>query len=250
MMTKGDTLYVGAHADDIFIGAGITISRALEDIHILTVTDSSSSIKYPWTAGGKEFRSAEEYFAQRRGEETAAMQDLGVSPDRVYMDGEFPDQQTYRHVGEIVEKIERTISEKNIERVVTHSFPEAHPDHEIVWFCAHAAGRNKGVGVEEYVTYRLDRDGKYVKSFLDDNEMSGVRETRLTEEEQSFKDEVSKRYETQQKTLGIFRTGHEIVGVRKNFSIPTHEESRYYYGDRAGCPTPEEIRGAMKGFTE
>ena len=51
-MNSKKTLYIGAHADDVAINAGITIHRNPDKAYILTVTNGVSFANYPMVLGG------------------------------------------------------------------------------------------------------------------------------------------------------------------------------------------------------
>ncbi len=242
------TLYIGAHQDDVFIGAGINISKNPKEAVILTLSDGRSAVKYPWTTGGKIFKNSDEYFKQRLLEDRSAMAALGVNVNNNYFNGKFPDGKTHENIPGIVSSIEKIIKMHSIEKIVTHSAPEAHPDHEVAWFCSHIVGGRNNIDVFEFVTYRIDGDGKYVRTFLDESQMKEIEEIRFNTKEQKFRNHVASLYTTQKHIINIFDGSKEIIGKRKKFNLDRVPETPYYYKNRKGFLQPNQIRQYMKNF--
>ena len=92
------TLYIGAHADDVAINAGITIHRDPESSYILTVTDGAPHATYPMELGGITLNSHEAYVQQRLDEDKAAIHSLGVNVGTRYTNGQIQDRQTYQNI--------------------------------------------------------------------------------------------------------------------------------------------------------
>lgn len=249
MENSKKTLYIGAHPDDIFIGAGINLSRNLKNSHILTITDGEFTV-YPKRTGNMTFQTPEEYSRKRIAEDRHAMQTLGIDINTRYTTGEIPDTQTYRNIRKITIIIEKLVKKKGIKRIFTHSFPEAHPDHEIVWFCSHIVGQRQGIDVWEYITYRLNGNNEYVWTFLNESDIEEIIEQSFTAEEQELKNRVALLYPSQRHVMNLFKRTNETIGKRKTFSLDNLPSTAYHYRDQEGLPTPQDIRNAMKEHSE
>ena len=251
-MKKGiKTLYVGAHQDDLLIGAGIIISRDPANAYTLTLCDGVSAVNYPWKIKDKDlkFLDKKSYLAQRDSEEVAAMRILGVNVLGKQFFGRIPDQRAYENISEVVDLIGEIVSRENIKRIVTHSIPEAHPDHEVACFGSHYVGRKKGIGVWEFMGYRLDESSKkFVRTFEDSSLMSSIIEISPSPQEISLRNIASKEYITQKHLIDKFMEKKELVGKRIRKDVEDLPESLYYYYDRQGSPSSRVVRDSMKDF--
>jgi LmbE family N-acetylglucosaminyl deacetylase len=121
-------LAVGAHPDDIEIGAGALISKSVGlglDIDLLILTDD------------------EQESAVRRVEAVRAAGELGVASDRVVFGGLADGN--LRADGETVRRIRELMAERGIDPdiVVTHSQADSHNDHVEAHRLAHAVFRKR-----------------------------------------------------------------------------------------------------------
>jgi LmbE family N-acetylglucosaminyl deacetylase len=247
-MKKKKTLYIGAHQDDVFLGAGMQINKRLEDTYILTLSDGTSAVKYPWVVAKKIFNTPEEYYAQRIMEDKSAMEMLGVDVDNNYFNAKIPDGRFYEHISEIVESIEKIVKEKGIEKIISHSVPEVHPDHEITWFSSNVVAKKLEIDIWEFVTYRFDENEKFVRTFLDNNQMSEIEENIYTFNEKKFREKVASLYVTQKHLLDQYGNSGEIFGKRKIFNLENIPETPYYYKNREGYLSCKKIRSFMGNF--
>jgi len=243
---KKRTLYVGAHPDDVFISSAISIRRNPRTSCVLTVATGVSCEEYPAEFFGMRFDSKEDFVLTRIGEDIAAMDLLGVDTERNYFNFQVENEQTFQHIGEIVDGIKRLIVDGNIKRVVTHEFPQAHPDHEVVSFCAHKAGKDLGVEVWEYPMYCFIGDRQIDLQFLSD----GHRKSRTfiyTGEEKEARGIAVRTYASQEFIVDRFNRDFEVFGqIDRDFAkMP---DTKYFYGDIPGRPTPKEIRDAIATY--
>jgi len=107
-------LVVGAHPDDIEIGAGALVAKAVDlgmHVHFLILTDDPVES------------------AERRAEAVAGAAELGIPADRVLFAG-LPDGHL-RADGEAVRSVRELLAERGVEPdiVVTHSQADSHNDH-------------------------------------------------------------------------------------------------------------------------
>ena len=250
-MDNKNTLYIGAHADDVVINASITINRNLESAYILTITDGVPSGTYPRVLGGITLNSHEAYIQQRLKEDKYAMQVLGVNVGKRYTNGGIPDGQTYQNIEQIVSIIETLVKREKIQRIMTHSFPgeshPAHPDHEIVSVCSYIIGRKYGIEIWEYPRFKCNSTNKQTdKIFLEEDKIHTVRYY-FTREEITLRDELMHIYITQEFIIEKYRTTFEMFGrvVRTPEIVP---DTTHFYGSEDYKPTPQHIRKSITDF--
>ena len=107
-------LCIGAHSDDIEIGAGATILRILRE---------SPDVEVTWCVlSGSEVRQDEARRAAERLLQNAARSLIFTS---------FPDSQFPEHRGEIKETFEQRLKHVNPDLILTHSREDRHQDHRV-----------------------------------------------------------------------------------------------------------------------
>jgi LmbE family N-acetylglucosaminyl deacetylase len=149
-------LAVGAHPDDIEIGAGALISKSVAlglDIDLLILTDDIHTA------------------ALRQSEAVRAAAELGVPGERVLFGGLLDG--SLRADGETVRRIRELVAARNIDPdiVVTHSQADSHNDHVEANRIAHAVFRQRVfLHYSIHLSSELDRFAPRV--FVD---VSGVR---------------------------------------------------------------------------
>jgi LmbE family N-acetylglucosaminyl deacetylase len=109
-------LCVGAHADDIEIGAGATVSR---------INRESRNVEVTWCVlSGNEVRQKE----ARCGAESLLGPDVARSIVlKTFVDSYFPEQRK-----EIKEFFEQQLKSTDPDLILTHSHADAHQDHRTV----------------------------------------------------------------------------------------------------------------------
>jgi len=120
-----NVISIGAHPDDIEIGAGgaIALHRARgDDVRFLVLTK-----------GGKLSAPS-----QRREEARSAAEVLGI--DDIHFLGYEDTKVPYDH--DIVERIDDHLSEFNADRIYIHTEEDTHQDHRHASLASVAAGRN------------------------------------------------------------------------------------------------------------
>jgi LmbE family N-acetylglucosaminyl deacetylase/Mrp family chromosome partitioning ATPase len=127
---SGQAVFVGAHSDDIEIGAGGTLVKLLErnwEVFACIVTDETD----PQVA------------AARRREALQSCATLGLRPQQVFFLGLGDGYVTVTREG--VDRLRAAIKQHNIqpELVFTHSHADCHNDHRAVCELVHAAFRQK-----------------------------------------------------------------------------------------------------------
>jgi LmbE family N-acetylglucosaminyl deacetylase/Mrp family chromosome partitioning ATPase len=127
---SGQAVFVGAHSDDIEIGAGGTLVKLLErnwEVFACIVTDETD----PQVAAG------------RRREALESCATLGLRPQQVFFLGLGDGYVTVTREG--VDRLRAAIKQHNIqpELVFTHSHADCHNDHRAVCELVHAAFRQK-----------------------------------------------------------------------------------------------------------
>jgi LmbE family N-acetylglucosaminyl deacetylase/Mrp family chromosome partitioning ATPase len=126
----GQAVFIGAHSDDIEIGAGGTLVKLLErnwDVFACIVTDETD----PQVA------------AARRREALESCAALGLRPQQVFFLGLSDGYVTVTREG--VDRLRAAIKEHNIrpELVFTHSHADCHNDHRAICELVHVAFRQK-----------------------------------------------------------------------------------------------------------
>ncbi len=250
-MENKKTLYIGAHADDVAINAGITIHRNPEISYILTVTDGAPHATYPMELGGITLNSHEAYVQQRLDEDKAAIHSLGVNVDTRYTNGRIQDRQTFQNIEQIVELIAGLVKVNKIRRLMTHGFPgasyAAHPDHEIVSVCSYIAAKEYGIEVWEYPRFKANSANKKTSAMFPEEDRMETVKWDFTPEEVTLKDELMRSYVTQEFIIEKYRTTREMFGrtARDTRIIP---DTTHLYGDSEYQPTPRDIRKAIADF--
>lgn len=248
-MESKKTLYIGAHPDDVFIAAGISIIRNPENSFVLTLTDGANLHEsFPLSHGGIEFKDRQGYGNTRVDEDKKALSLLGLDVSNNYFNLRILDLKTYRKIVYINEVIKSIIKRKNIERLVTHEFPQAHPDHEIACFCTHHVARGLAMDVYEYPMYVFDRNGKeLIREFV--SQRSNVEIHTPDEEESGLWEQARKLYQTQRSITPIF-VGYEerFAQVNRTFLNDDVTGTRYLFGKEKDYPAPEEVRALIKQF--
>ncbi|MEK0340018.1 MAG: PIG-L family deacetylase [Nitrosopumilus sp.] len=250
-MDNRQTLYIGAHADDVVINASISIYRNRANAYILTVTDGAHPATYPRDLGGITLSSHEAYVQQRLKEDKAAMRVLGINTDKRYTNSQIPDKQTYLNIKRIVEIIATLVKRERIRRIMTHSFPgeshASHPDHEIVSVCSHIVGNEYGIDVLEYAGFKSNSTNKQIGTiFPEEDQMETVR-CDFSREEATLRDELMQIYITQGFIIGKYRTTREMFG-RVAQDPKTIPDTTDVYGGADYQPTPQDIRKAIADF--
>jgi len=244
------TLYIGAHPDDVTIGASIAINRNPERSRVLTVSSGVAlDQEWPVEVGEITFRSPSEYEGARLAEDKAAMRILGIDIDNNYFNGDIPDQQSYLYLEEIYKLINRLVDSNEIERIVTHSLPEAHPDHEVVSLCSHLVGQRKEIPILEYPLYVLGSDGKKIDQEFLEGDSEKVFILNYSPDEIAIRERVLSAYGTQGFVNNRFgRNSSESFRLVSRDLGDMPLGTGYYYRDEPGLPTPADVRTAMKNF--
>jgi LmbE family N-acetylglucosaminyl deacetylase len=126
---RARVLAIGAHPDDVELGAGGLIHRLVEregaSVALLVLTEGA----HAGHGGGCYDRSV------RRAEATRAAELLGVPPDGVCV-LEYPDCRLHEHGHQLIEEIEGRLfapdGERRFDVVLTHAAEDSHADHRTV----------------------------------------------------------------------------------------------------------------------
>jgi LmbE family N-acetylglucosaminyl deacetylase len=123
---KHRALFIGAHPDDIELGAGGTLLKHLgrgDDVYVLVVT-----------------RGEKGNHSQTMSECHASFQSLGVKPSNIKI-AEFPDAHL-KDDHTLIDFIETYAKEVDPTRVYAHHFEDRHQDHRYLSKAVSAAARN------------------------------------------------------------------------------------------------------------
>jgi len=191
------TLFIGAHCDDIVISSAVTISKKPENSYVITISDGSLDLDvYPIIEAGKIFYTSQEWAKERLKEDLRAMRHLGLDLEN-YSNFHIKDQRFYENISQIVGGIDHVIREKNIGQLVTHEFPQPHPDHEIACIASHIAAKINDIPVYEYSMYTMDGNGDFFFRSFDDDVSKEIYSHKITSVESVLKLKALKAYETQ-----------------------------------------------------
>ena len=141
------TLVLVAHPDDESIGCGILLQR-IAAAHILLCTDGAGVRARPWylrTLLAR--RQARKRFVELR----SALAVAGIRQIRT-MPG-IPDQKLHTFLARAAGMIERHISERRPEAILSHAFEAGHPDHDSCAILARWAGLKFSLPVWEMPLY-------------------------------------------------------------------------------------------------
>jgi LmbE family N-acetylglucosaminyl deacetylase len=206
-----NTLFVGAHPDDVAIGAGITISRHPSTSYVVTVTHGARSFPdaYPMERPNGVVNSSRHYAEIRIAEDRAAMDLVGLPTDH-YVNLSLFDQVTHNHMGEIVAALQGLVEKYGISQVVTHDFPQSHPDHEVVSVATHIVAQRANLNVLEYPLYFIDDVGRRFNCAFSSSDTRPKRVIAFTDSEFLLKGQVLKTFASQPDPFGKYTTRQEI----------------------------------------
>jgi LmbE family N-acetylglucosaminyl deacetylase len=247
-MINKNTLYIGAHPDDIAIGASVQISRDPEHSFILTISGGvSPTHETPIRLYDLRFNSIQEYKTARINEDKTMVNLLGVNPDR-YFNGDVSDGLTYLYLNDIMDIINKIVRKNNIQRIFSHTIPESHPDHEVVSFCSNFIGINYDIPVWEFPLYVIGHNGEMIDlNFLEQLPEDNI--INLTEQEFELKQKVLENYLTQQFIRKRFgRRNIEVFRLSKLDLTNIPKSTGYFYGFKDGLPHPNDVRSSFKKF--
>ncbi len=242
------TLYIGAHPDDVFISSAISINRYPRNSYVLTLATGVSHETYPADFFGIIFQSKEEFVKRRLKEDIDVMYALGLNTDNQYFNLQLPNERTYLCIDTIIQNIRKLIKNKGIERIVTHEFPQAHPDHEVASFCSHKVAGEKDLEIWEYPMYGY-KNGKFVDMEFLTQDHTETAILPFTLDQIELRERLIRNYQSQVFIVERFRRAFEAFGrVKRDFK--TMQDTLYFYRDEKGKPTPKDIRRSIREYLQ
>lgn len=247
-LTNGTNLLVGAHPDDNGLCACNVIRSNPLDSIVMTVTNGAPPFAQDYPVPGLDgVNTPTQYAAMRRKEERLAMQILGVPEERsVFMD--IPDQKSYENMGKIIDQIKQLITTYQPQRIFTHEFPQAHPDHEVACFCVHQAVRETGqdIMILEFPIYTILLGQERVNCELSGEGNGEIISYKFTDEELAFRNRLMKVYVSQPDLPERYTTSGEdfrVLHEPRDFSgnLPRSEYIKPWIRE----VTPEQVRGKL-----
>ncbi len=250
MIKPKRTLYIGAHPDDITIGAGITISRNPNNSHVLIMSNGATIDEhFPAKHGVFDFNRYEKFAATRIAEDREAMRRLGLPLQNYMIFKSLQTERAYLYIPLFVETIRRLAQKNGIERLVTHQFAEAHPDHEIASFCAHHVAGELGLEVFEYPMYIIDENNNEIAQRYSAKGHQEKFCIVYSDGEKRFKDELLRIYQSQIYIVDMFTEKKDQFGkITRNFRNTPLPETTYWYRNDPSHPAPEVIRQTINNF--
>ncbi len=222
---------IAAHADDEVIGAGAQLP-SWRDTRLIHVTDGAPLQMLDATNAG--FRRREDY-AQARRRELESVLALAEIPARQVFQLGFVDQQSTRHLNEIVLALLSLLPTLGPVAVMTHPYEGGHPDHDATAFAVHLACRflwndpQPPPTVLEFTSYFNRAGNMETRQFLP---APGVREitVSLNPRQLALKRKMFEQFATQQQVLRWFPIDIERFRPAPfyDFSSPPHPGKLYY----------------------
>lgn len=159
---------VAAHPDDETLGVGARMG-CLARLTLIHVTDGA-----PRTPGADPIEDAVHrgsVAAEREGELAAALEALGVVPER-RIPYHYGDQESIRHLREVIARLREDL--RGAGCVLTHPYEHGHPDHDtaalaVYAACALLADEGAAPVVLEFASYHLARGGARFGVFWPDS---------------------------------------------------------------------------------
>ena len=250
-MDTKKTLYIGAHPDDVLLGAGITISRNPQDAMVLILSNGATiDESFPAKHGMSSFDSYQDFARTRLKEDRRAMSEIGLNVSRNYIiAGDIPTEIGYTQIPFFVDLITGLVKSNGIERIVTHEFGEAHPDHDVASFVAHNVANKFRIEVWEYPLYHINGEVKEISQTFIGKDFSDIEVTEYNPEEIKLKNRLMNIYQSQIYIVDMFTATRDQFGrIQRDFSNGSVPESVYFYKDAQGHPSPEQIRKAIGTF--
>lgn len=163
-------LVVAAHPDDETIGVGGMLPRLDGAVEILHVTDGAPRHRHQW--GRQEFRSWDEYAAQRHREVEQALRVVGMDASRVCRRMEVMDSEVSLNLVPVSRRLAELFDETRPDVVITHPYEGGHTDHDATAFAVRAActllARDgaPAPALAEFTSYHNEGGEKVVNRFL------------------------------------------------------------------------------------
>lgn len=183
-------LVVAAHPDDETIGVGGMFPRLAASLRIVHVTDGAPRHRRQW--GRQEFRTWDEYAAQRHREVAAALTVAGLDPAQVCRRMEVMDSEVSMNLVPVTRRLVELLDETRPDVLITHTYEGGHTDHDATAFAARAAvtllARDgaPAPAVAEFTSYHNEGRDKVVNRFLP-WDRTDVTEVALTDGERQMK---------------------------------------------------------------
>lgn len=125
---KHDTvLYLGAHIDDVLLGAFSELNKPAQDAYLVSTTDNMPSEEmYPMAY---TFVPKAQYRAALSDETARLSKELGI---REYIEFPVRDGQSLTHAGQIAKLLETIVHRIRPTRIVFPAYEGGHIDHEVL----------------------------------------------------------------------------------------------------------------------
>lgn len=163
-------LVVAAHPDDETIGVGGMFPRLAGSLEVLHVTDGAPRHRRQW--GRQEFRTWDEYAAQRHREVDQALRVAGLDAAAVCRRMEVMDSEVSLNLVPVTHRLVEWFDATRPEVVITHPYEGGHTDHDATAFAVRAActllARDgaPAPALAEFTSYHNEGGEKVVNRFL------------------------------------------------------------------------------------
>jgi LmbE family N-acetylglucosaminyl deacetylase len=239
--TRPRVLAIGAHPDDIELGAAGFLFRLL--------TESRAQVQFLVLTAGVQHRHPQRHFdpRRRRRESLAAARALGLHPRRTEI-LDYPDCGLHLHVHEIIREIEGRLFDAEgrpgFDLVLTHAGGDTHADHRQVYQATVSATRAFSGTVMLYQAPSTIPNEFRPTFFVHLDEAALAAKVRALLEHQS---QQEKDFMGQQRVEGLARSWALFHRTEPEY-LEAFEVSKSFWGTPLELPEqPRRQRGSQNG---
>lgn len=223
---------VVAHPDDETIGVGAQLPR-LANTWVVHVTDGAPRSGEDAARAGCATR--EDYAATRRCELIAAMDAVGLHPERLLSLG-LVDQEAGLYLVDLTRRVAGLLAGLDVDVVLTHPYEGGHPDHDATAFAIHAAAAllawtgRPAPAIVEMASYHAGADGhRITQRFIPDPGRPEL-VMRLDKSAQKLKRRLFDSHASQRPMLDPFAIDQERFRAAPDydFSVPPNDGNLLY----------------------
>jgi LmbE family N-acetylglucosaminyl deacetylase len=250
-MFKKNSLFVGAHPDDVAFSSTMLMKYlGVDNINMVTISRGAfefSLNNYPVTLHDVKYYTLESFEEHRMSEEEKFVQKMGL--DKRYYNAGLKDLTFGDNLDYLNNFLSELISVLKINSIITHEFPQAHPDHEVCSFISHYVANKMNIEVWEYPMYGVDDFGNFKFERLSDKKFIDFFELKLDANSRAEKMEIVQAYSTQSYYLKNMPFNKEVFFKIYRDKKSFDEYSKYIH-DVSEKISPEYTRKKINEFIE